>query len=438
MESLKQLMCNNKPMTEKDYKTAKTAMIIGGVAMCCGGSFVGGSYFAALLKYMGASEVLSNFVLSLATIPGFFLILVPYITTNLKYKKPFVIFCMLFEYLLLGIAFLLPVITGRTMISVILAACFFAIHSIITNAKNPANQEWMLNCANGLGGGASSFFGLKDGIANASLILTYLSLGILTRNFVGENEGTGYVIMGSIAIIMWFISLMCHIVMKEPYNPPKQKIKVNILKMLKDLLKYKPYIPFLKYYLFYTVGTYLISSLMPIMNVQVFGLKLEILSYFTIIDLALRFVLAILFGKLADKIGTKPVIAIGLLAFAVNSLLYLFMTTQNAYLFKFISIPFCAIANTAICAPAFVYMFECLPKENTSGYIACHSVISLIIATVVAFASAIYVDVMHGFTVTVLGKTFTEMNLVFFVSALFFIWGSVYLLLKHKKEKISI
>ena len=435
MGTFKQLIFNNQPMTEKEYTTAKIAMIIGGAAISCGGSFVGVSYFAALLKYLGASEVLSNFVLSLATIPGFFLIFVPYIITNLKYKKPFVIVCMLFEYFLLGLAFLLPAITGRTTISVVLAACFFAVHSIITNVKNPANQEWLLNCANGQGGGASSFFGLKDGIANALLILTYLVLGVMTKHFVGEKEGTGYVIMGSIAIVMWFISLVSHFVIKEPYNPPKQKVKVNFFKMLKNLVTYKPYMPYLKFYMYYTIGTYLINSLMPVMNVQVFGLKLEILSYFTVIDLIFRVVLAVVFGKLADKIGTKPVISIGMFAFAVNSLLYLFMTTSNAYLFKFISIPFCAIANTAICAPSFVFMFECLPKQNTSGFIACHGVISYIAATIVAFSSAFFVDAFHGTQLNIFARTFTEMNLVFLVSAIAFIIGAINLLIKHKKEK---
>ena len=435
MGAIKRCLCNDKPMTEKDYNISKISIIIVGIATCCAGGFVGSSYFVALLKYLGASDVLINFILSLATIPGFFLILVPYITTNLSYKKPFVIFCMLFEYLLLGLAFLLPVITGRTMTSVIIAACFFAIHSIVMNAKTPANQEWMVNCANGLGGGASSFFGLKDGIANASLILTYFVLGQVTRHYVGDKEGTGYVVMGSVAIVMWFICLVFQLVQKEPYNPPKEKIKVNVFKMLKELITYKPYIPFLKYQLFYIVGMHLINSLMAVMNVQVFNLKLEILSYFTMIDLALRFFFAIIFGKLADRIGTKPVIAIGMAAYAGNSLLYLFMTASNAYLFKFISIPFCAVANTAICAPAFVYMFECLPKKNTSGYIACHNVIILILATIVAFSSALYVDAMQGFVLNVFGRSFTEMNLVFFVSALAFVLGSVYLLKEHKKDK---
>ena len=434
MGKIKRIFCNDMPMTEKDHFTSKLAIIINGAAACCGGSFIGGSYFVGLLNFMGASEVLSNFVLTMATIAGLFMIIVPYITTNLKYKKPFVFICSIFEYMPLALAFFLPYITGKTTTSVIIAAVLFAIHSIVVQMKQPANQELLVNSASA-GGGAASFFGLKDGIANGVLIVTYLALGLMTRYFVAEKEGVGYVIMGTIALVMWAISLTFIAIIKEPYKEKKQKVKVNVFKMLKEILKYKPYKQFLIYQIIYIIATYLISSLMPVMNVQRFHLSLEILSYFTVIDLILRAVFCVVFGKLADKIGNKPVVSLALLGFAGNALLYLFMTPDDAYTLKAISIIFCAVANSAICAPAFIYMFECLPKENTSGYIACHNIIVLILATIVGFASATFVDVFEGFSITFLGKTFYEMNLVFALSVILFIAAAIYLWQKHKKEK---
>lgn len=437
MGAIKRCLCNDKPMTDKDYSVSKIAMITGGASLSCGLSFVTGSYFSALLKYLGASEVTSNFILSLATIPGFFLIILPYITANLKFKKPFSVCSMFFECLPLGIAFLLPVITGKTMFGVIFAAFLFVLHSITTYFRVPVNQEWMISCVEGRGG-ASAFFGLKDGIGNAVLIITYLVLGIITKHFVGEKEVTGYVIMGSIAIIMWLITFISYVVMKEPYNPSNTKTSVNVFKMLWQLVTYKPYKQFFIYQLLYIFATYLTSSLMSVMNVQVFGMKLEILSYFTVIDLVLRVILSVVFGKLADKKGTKPVIAIGMIAYAVNAALYLFMTAQNAYLLKFISIPFCAVAGSAVGAPAFIYIFECLPEQNRSSFIACHNIIILILATIVAFVSATFVDVMHGFNIEIFGKIFTEMNIVFFFSAVAFVIATVHLLTSHKKDKMIL
>ena len=247
MGKLRNCLCNDKPMTERDYTVSKTAIIVNGAAACCGASFIGGSYFAGLLKYMGASEVLSNFILSMATVAGFFLILVPYITTNLKYKKPFVILCSFFEYLPLALAFLLPIVTGNTMLSVIIAAVLFAVHSIAAQVKTPANQEWLVSCASG-GGGAATFFGIKDGIGNAVLIATYLCLGLMTRYFVGEKEGMGYTTMGIIAIVMWAIALISSFVIREPYKPKTEKIKVSVFKMLRELLTYKAYKPFFVYW----------------------------------------------------------------------------------------------------------------------------------------------------------------------------------------------
>lgn len=436
MGVIKDLMCNTKPMTDKDYAISKIALIVSGAAACCCASFTSNSYFSALLKFVGASEILSNYILSVATLAGIFVLIVPYLTTNLKYKKPYVVLCSLFEYLSLSLAFLLPVMTSNKIVIVSAATLLFLMHNVAVNFKLPAHQEWMVNCASGRGG-KSTFFGIKDGIANGVLIVTYLVLGVMTKYFVGEKEGMGYTVIGIIGIATWLISMIFTIVTKEPYIPPKEQVKVNILKMFKDLLSHKPYMTFFIYQILYIFGLYSINSIIPIMCVQRFEMKLEIISYYTAMDLILRTFLCVFFGKLADKIGTKIPLAIAMIGYVGNSFFHFMMTPDNMYLFKGIASVFLSLANGALCAPAFVFMFECMPKENTSSFIACHNVIILLLATVVSFVSAFAVNLMAGFSITVFGHTFNEMNIIFLFSTIVFVFVSIYLVVKNKHKENS-
>jgi len=432
MSFLKKFLYNEKPMSAKDYKISKLLIIINAATLSCSQHFSGNNYFTGLLKYMGAGESLSNFILSLAPLAGLFLILVPYITTNLNYKKPFVTLLSFFEYLPLSIAFFLPLITGNTMLSVIIAAIFFAFHSITTQMKTPPFQELILSCVTGDEGGATSYFGFKDGVTNFVLVATYLSLGIITKYCVGEKEGLGYTIIGTIAIITWLISVIAQFGIKEPYNPRKETVKVNVFKMIRNLLRYKNYKPYFTFQFFFNLANYSISSLLSVMCVQRLGMKLEILSYFILFDFVFRSVFAVIFGKLADKIGTKPVLALGLLGYASHSALYFFMNTENAYLLYGISVLVSSVACGAYAAPSFVYMFRSLPQENTSSYIACHNILMLLIGTVISMLVAYFVDIAAGFSINVMGLNFSEMNLVFLFATIVFALDAVYLFRQKK------
>ena len=431
MGVIKDYFYNTKEMTEKEYTYAKAGFIINGSALGSANNFTAGSYLAGLLAYLGASEAESNFIMSLPLFAGFLQILVPLIVSNIKFKKPYVLFCEFFDRLPMGLMFLMPFIFGVGKLSVVAVGVLCMIGYTCTYLMNSSYNEWFIDCVSH-GGGAGKFCGFKDSITNGVLVVTFFVLAMITKHFTGEREVFGYMWLGICAICLWAVSIIALVFVKEPYKKEVEKEKgAGIIKTFKIIFTYKKLRLYLTFGAVYNFGLYLVNSLISIMYVQRLKMPLEILSYAMVLDLLVRTFLAPVFGRLSDKIGAKKVVFGGLFVLAVSVLLYSFMTPENAIVMRMVNAVVCAVAWSMLGAPCFMLMAESLPDTNRSACMAGLSAIFLALGYVASLITTWFIGVANGMSFNILGYTFSEMGLVFIVgSGIIFISSLIVLLSK--------
>ena len=441
---LKNCFYNTEEMTEKDYSYAKVGFTID-YAMNMGAfSLVSGSYFAALLAYIGVSEAMSTFIMSFGLLGGFLQILVPLLTKNMKFAKPYVIVCKFLDRLPMALMFFVPLIFGKGTAAVAATIVLAAIAYICTYFMSPVHSDWMMKCLEGRSG-IGKFNGIKDAVYNACIIMTSLVAAKVTGTFTGEKEICSYIWLGGIAFVMWAIMMVANILIKEPYRVSREK-KENesgknkkeqngISEGLKIVFTDKKLRPYLTYGILYYIGLYLMSSLVSVMCVQRMKISLEILSYLTMGDYILRTALSPVFGRLIDKIGVRKIVFAGIILNSFTYILHAFMNPANAVCLKIISLFISSVCGAMLGAGLFVYQMESLPKEKRASCLACLSSVLFLVGTLASWATTWFISVAKGFSVNAFGIEFSEMNLVFVIGSIILAASALPVIMSKKQEK---
>ena len=90
MGRISEYFCNRHPMTEREYKVSRIAFI-GDEAFAVGVmQFMTAPHIAGLLKELGSSEAMSNFILSLNLPAGLVQMLIPLFIGKITFKKTFI------------------------------------------------------------------------------------------------------------------------------------------------------------------------------------------------------------------------------------------------------------------------------------------------------------------------------------------------------------
>ena len=428
---------NTKEMTEKDYKQAEVGFIVDNAMSIGAYSLMGGSYFAALLAFVGASEALSNFILSFALLGGFFQILVPAITKKMQFKKPFIMFCKFFDRMPMALMFFVPLFFGKGSLAVGAVSVLAMIGFTFTYFMSPVHTAWFMDCLDGRSG-LGKFCGIRDAVMNACMIVTYFVAAKITGTFTGDKEIYSYIWLGGIAFVMWAVMMGFMVMVKEPYKPrneSKQPEQGGLIDGFKTIFTNKQIRPFLKYNIFYNLGLYLMSSLVSIMCVQRMNISLEILSYLTMGDYAVRTTLSPLFGKMADKVGARKCLACAIFLTAVAYGIHAFMTHDNAIVLKIISVAINSVAGAMLNTCVFMFKMQSVPEEKRGSCIACLDSFSMLLGTAASWITTWFISVANGFSVNAFRIEFSEMNLVFIIGSIILIISSIPVIMSKKQEK---
>ena len=433
MHFYKEYFCNEKELTQREYKYAKIGFTISDSAAGISANIAGGSYLAAFLAFLGANEATSNFIMSLGIFVGFLMFLLPAITKNMVHKKPLAILCYFVERFSPAVMFFAPFIFGISKTSLIAIAVLYSVSYIGAYFMNPLHMAWFMDCVEPCGK-VASFCGIKDSVSNGTLILAFFALAAITKHFTGSKEIYAYLIFGITLLILAIIRMGSMVFVKEPYSAKSSaKKSPGISETFKNIFTLKKIKPYLVYSILYTAGAQLINTLGNIVYVQRFNLPLEFLSYILVMDLVLRTVISPFCGKLTDKLGSKALLSASLIVFAVVSLLHAFMTPENAFVIRIIIAVLTSLAQASYAPSSFLFLTESLPTENRSSYIACASSVFYFISYVTSLMATWFISVANGFKINVLGFDFSEVGIVFIFGTMLLLSAGFYIS-KQKKS----
>ena len=241
----------------------------------------------------------------------------------------------------------------------------------------------------------------------ASVIPFMFCLGAVL--IFGMKNPLGYQI-GFVITALWWLVLTIPMYKNvdqvygvDPVSNPVKKSFSTIFHTLKDIKKNKVVVIFLCSYFLYIDGVdTIIKMVIPyaksVLDADKFNtlVLLGILIYVQIV----AFPFAIIYGKLADKFGTKTMIKVGIITYMVSVIFAYFMSNL---IHVFVLSTFIASAQGGIQALSRSYYAKIIPKENANEFFGFYNIFGKFAAIVGPFIMSLITTITHNPRYSILG-----------------------------------
>lgn len=287
-----------------------------------------------------------------------------------------------------------------------LLMAFFILGSVTFAGSNIFYDAFLVDVTNDERMDKISTAGFAYGYI-ASVIPFMFCLGAVL--IFGMKNPLGYQI-GFVITALWWLILTIPMYKNvdqvygvDPVPNPIKKSFSTIFHTLKDIKKNKVVVIFLCSYFLYIDGVdTIIKMVIPyaksVLDADKFNtlVLLGILIYVQIV----AFPFAIIYGKLADKFGTKTMIKVGIITYMVSVIFAYFMSNL---IHVFVLSTFIASAQGGIQALSRSYYAKIIPKENANEFFGFYNIFGKFAAIVGPFIMSLITTITHNPRYSILG-----------------------------------
>ncbi|MCE3020396.1 MFS transporter [Parvimonas micra] len=287
-----------------------------------------------------------------------------------------------------------------------LLMAFFILGSVTFAGSNIFYDAFLVDVTNDERMDKISTAGFAYGYI-ASVIPFMFCLGTIL--IFGMKNPLGYQI-GFVITALWWLVLTIPMYKNvdqvygvDPVPNPIKKSFSTIFHTLKDIKKNKVVVIFLCSYFLYIDGVdTIIKMVIPyaksVLDADKFNtlVLLGILIYVQIV----AFPFAIIYGKLADKFGTKTMIKVGIITYMVSVIFAYFMSNL---IHVFVLSTFIASAQGGIQALSRSYYAKIIPKENANEFFGFYNIFGKFAAIVGPFIMSLITTITNNPRYSILG-----------------------------------
>lgn len=287
-----------------------------------------------------------------------------------------------------------------------LLMAFFILGSVTFAGSNIFYDAFLVDVTNDERMDKISTAGFAYGYI-ASVIPFMFCLGAVL--IFGMKNPLGYQI-GFVITALWWLVLTIPMYKNvdqvygvDPVPNPVKESFSTIFHTLKDIRKNKVVVIFLCSYFLYIDGVdTIIKMVIPyaksVLDADKFNtlVLLGILIYVQIV----AFPFAIIYGKLADKFGTRAMIKVGIITYMISVIFAYFMSNL---IHVFVLSTFIASAQGGIQALSRSYYAKIIPKENANEFFGFYNIFGKFAAIVGPFIMSLITTITHNPRYSILG-----------------------------------
>lgn len=287
-----------------------------------------------------------------------------------------------------------------------LLMAFFILGSVTFAGSNIFYDAFLVDVTNDERMDKISTAGFAYGYI-ASVIPFMFCLGAVL--IFGMKNPLGYQI-GFVITALWWLVLTIPMYKNvdqvygvDPVPNPVKESFSTIFHTLKDIRKNKVVVIFLCSYFLYIDGVdTIIKMVIPyaksVLDADKFNtlVLLGILIYVQIV----AFPFAIIYGKLADKFGTRTMIKVGIITYMISVIFAYFMSNL---IHVFVLSTFIASAQGGIQALSRSYYAKIIPKENANEFFGFYNIFGKFAAIVGPFIMSLITTITHNPRYSILG-----------------------------------
>ena len=175
------------------------------------------------------------------------------------------------------------------------------------------------------------YFGLRNSVASLTNLLCIPLLGLIVSRWSG-GAVRAYGILLIVAVLAGIVSLSCQLFMKDVNPQVALNTSSKQLTPLSTVVSLLKETNFLKFLLYFGLWMFAINLSAPFFNIyllQDLGLDVSWVTFYSSLTAGANVVMLMLWGKLSDRIGNRPIlVAVGILVAAVP-LLWLGVGTNS-------------------------------------------------------------------------------------------------------------
>jgi MFS family permease len=189
------------------------------------------------------------------------------------------------------------------------------------------------------------YFGLRNSAANLTNLLSVPLMGVLISEWRGgSTQGYGLVLMLGIVsglVSLWFQNFMVDVNPQTGQRPISSAIEADLIMIPSTSSSLLPPVPtprfwqdlnFLKFLLYFNLWTFAVSLSAPFFNVYLLNnldLGISQVTLYNSLTAGANLLLLMFWGKLADRIGNRPILVGVGIVFSVLPLLWLTIDTNS-------------------------------------------------------------------------------------------------------------
>jgi MFS family permease len=330
---------------------------------------------------------------------------------------------------------LVPFLVLRMRVSPLLFFATVAVSNLIMNVAGTVWQSWMSDLVPEERRGR--FFGLRNAIHGI--------LGVTTAYFAGRgmdwmkargDEPLGYALAFGLAVIFGLVSTLLLFRQPEPELAPRPRLSLRqtFIGPLKEP-QFSKLILFLA--VWFVTGT-LASPFYIVHMMKNLHFSFAAIGVYSIIGGVTGMVMQLIWGRVVDRFGSRPVTILNFSLVGVMPLLWLFATPS----FR-LPIWGDALMNGLVWSGASLGLWSLLldladdPKHRES-YFAIYNTVTGLGAFAASMLSGVIAQALHKFHVTIAGQTFINYHVMFLAAGLLRFVTLPLLLRVHERDSKSV
>jgi MFS family permease len=341
---------------------------------------VNGPPLTGFIRALGANDLIYSIIMALPMLSSVVQVLAAYLFENSGYRKLSFLISGFFRVIWIPIVLIPLILPAKDYHArIILITILIAIYSITNSVTGVSFLSWMGDLVPSAIRGR--FFSTRTMVFTMVGAVAGLLIGLFLDRL---NNLVGFAILFSVVAIFGMIDIACFIWIKDPPHPPRPKSSFRELCM--EPFQNPNYV---KYLSFAAVWNFGINFATPFFNVYMLenlGMKyfnVFILSQFVSNVATILFVRV--WGRIADKYGSKPVLMICGTGMVMISFLWCLATPGNylliiplIYVLTGIFWPGCDVTSTNLA----IWL---APEKNRSAYIAMYTLAASLVGGGLAY-----------------------------------------------------
>jgi hypothetical protein len=444
------------PESKEDFKKSRIYYTTADSAAQTIVQLAGGTFLATLMAYCKISDANIGIITSLVSLAALSqLFLINFVKKIKKYK--FLVCFTALQRLLFFIIYLIPLLSIGSAEKAVLIVILFSVGQIFVQIGTPASQDWIASLVPSRLRG--KYFSIKDSVAVFIVSSTMLLAGIVLDYFKKRNILIGFIIVGTLNLILTLINVIALSLMKEPkmsyVNEAGKEMHGRLAKKAKDgekaenihtqgiLSELKGAFTDRKFrkaftiQCIYTFAFYICTPFNNSYQIKDLALPYTFIMLVSFIANLYRIYITPKLGRMADKYSMAKLLRYTLLALGLNFLTMALTVPGDAYPMFIISTIFASTAWAFLGIGLFGVQLDFFKNEKRMIWLTITSSLSGIFGFLVSIIGGIILNYLQKAQLHLFGRPLYAQQILNTIGFLVILIGVYYIKFYIETEKID-